>query len=124
MYNELTPEQEKELIDKTAQLLVKNNLSYPALFFIDSFKSLAWLGSRYASMFIEPFVPFKEKELSELLYAFEKIENVDMLLNKIEELTEEKQKEYAKERQKTKSVSWLDKIRKKINVNKKNETKN
>ncbi len=123
MYNELTPEQEKELIDKTAQLLVKHDLNYPALLFIDSFKSLAWLGSRYASLFIEPFLPFKEKEFSELLYAFEKIENVDMLLNKIEELTEEKQKEDEKERQKTKSVSWLDKIRKKINMNKKNETK-
>lgn len=121
MYNEITPERKDELIDKLAQFLVKHEMTAPATLFLDTFKSLAWLGGFYATIFIEPFLPFYEKEGHELVRVLEKKENIEILLNKIEELMEKKQnyenKEKSKikqENKKSKITNWIEKLKKKI----------
>ena len=109
MYKEPDPETEKEIIEKIAKYIVNNNLSLPTTLFLSSFKSLSWITGVYASIIVEPFLPFYEKEGSNLIKTLEKIENVELLIDRIEELKTEKEEKEIKEESKIEKTSWRDK---------------
>lgn len=111
MTSKLTPEQQKEVIDKVARLVVKFQMTAPALLFLITFKPLAWMGGRYATIFLEPFLPFYEVEAHELIEALGEIENVDVLIERIEELEEEK-KEQVKSG--TARTDWMSRLHKRV----------
>ena len=90
MVNKPNQEREKELIDNVAQSIVKHNMSAPAMIFLHTYKSMAWIGGSYALLFIQPFLPFYEEEGTELIQVLGEIKNIEMLLTKIEELNKEK----------------------------------
>jgi len=108
MYKEPEPETEKEIIEKIAKYVVNNNLSLPTTLFLSSFKSLSWITGAYASMLVEPFLPFYEKEGSNLIKTLEKIENVELLVDRIEELRMEKEEK--EEESRIDKTSWYDKV--------------
>ena len=107
MYKEPEPETEKEIIEKIAKYIVNNNLSLPTTLFLSSFKSLSWITGAYASIFVEPFLPFYEKEGSNLIKTLEKIENVELLIDRIEKLKAEKEEKEKESR--IEKTSWYDK---------------
>ncbi len=109
MYEEPDPETEKEIIEKIAKYIVNNKLSLPTTLFLSSFKSLSWITGAYASILVEPFLPFYEKEGSNLIKTLEKIENVELLIERIEELKTEKEEKEVKEKSKKGKTSWHDK---------------
>lgn len=87
---ELSPEREKELIEKVAKIIVRNELASPTILFLQSFKSLAYLSASFLLMFVEPYLPVYEKESRELIIALGKKENIELLTIRIEELEKEK----------------------------------
>jgi len=97
---ELTSDKEKEIIEKVARFIVDREMSPIAILFLEAFKPLSIVGSYFGQMFIEPFLPVYEKEGSEIILTFQKIENTESLIKKIEELEEEKKLRKEKELEK------------------------
>ena len=93
MYDEITEEREIELIDKIAKFVVKNGMASPSILFLETFKSLSWLGGNYALMFVEPFLPCYREEGNEIIQALGNIKNIKLLIKRIEEITEQNKKE-------------------------------
>jgi hypothetical protein len=91
---EMTPEEEEKFIEETAQLIHRYDMDAVAIIFIASFKPLAYLGSQVGRFFISPYAPIlsdKWGEQSERLFlTFEKRENVDKLIKRLEEFADEK----------------------------------
>ena len=110
MYDKLTKEKEIEVIDKITNLIVKNGMSSPAILFLETFKSLSWIGGNYALMFVEPFLPCYINEGNELINVLGNIENVKLLINRIEEVTESSNKEYEM-KGKRKSIGLFSKLK-------------
>lgn len=84
MYKEITPEREEEVLSRLAQLIVSHRLGTLAILFLQTYKPLAWLGGTYVLMYIAPFLPFFEREGEELTQVLGKIENIEVLITKIE----------------------------------------
>jgi len=116
MSNELTSERENELIDKMAHFIVKNEMSAPVILFLYTFRSLANLGGTFALLFIEPFLPFFEKEGHEYIEILGKTENIEILVTKIEKLIEKK-------RENKKELSYWSKIKEEVNKRRGNPKK-
>jgi hypothetical protein len=112
MPSDISAERQKQIIDKVARFIVSRQFTAPAILFLEGFKPLAWLGSRYATIFLEPFIPFYERESRELIEALGETESVEMLIKRIEELELESQKE-AKPKAR---ASWLSEIRKRMKL--------
>ena len=109
MYKEPNPDTEKEIIEKIAKHLVENNLADLAILFFSSFKSLSWIAGTYASILIEPFLPFYEKEGHILIKTLEKIENVELLIDRLEEFKIQKERMQHKDVPK-KKIGYRDKF--------------
>ena len=83
---ELTDEETAALIEKAACEIEKRRLQAPALLYLESHKSLAYVGSQAAiafAPFIAPFLGFDF--LNNYSRLFSKPENVDRLLDRIEQ---------------------------------------
>lgn len=76
---------EEDIIEKTSNLIYQSGLSLPAILFLQSFKSLSYIGSTSFRLLISPFLIFKEKEITKMADVFEKQENIELLIDKIEE---------------------------------------
>jgi hypothetical protein len=114
VHNEVTPEKEKKITDKTAQLLVKLGMAAPAILFLQTFKSLAWLSGQFARIFVEPYLSFYEKEASEVIEVLGKVENIEALIAKIDELEKRTQEQKVKRKSEGESASLRDRMRKSI----------
>lgn len=77
-------------MNEIAHFLTRLGLAAPSVLFLHAFKSLAWIGGSYALIFIAPFLPFYEERGSEIIQSLGKIENVEMLIAKIEEIEKSK----------------------------------
>lgn len=91
---EMTPEEEEKFIEETAQYIHRYDMDTVAIIFIASYKPLAYLGGQIGRFFISPYAPIisdKWGEQSERLFlTFEKRENVEKLIKRLEELADEK----------------------------------
>lgn len=94
----LSEAQKQELIDALAQQVVKRGLSSPAILFLELHKPFAFIGSQAGivfSPFIAPFFGFdKVDQYTQLL---SERENWERLVERIEELEEEKRTQVARE---------------------------
>ena len=86
---EVTPEDE-QLIRKVAERMVRMRMSVPAIFFLESSKPLAFVGSQLL-IFIEPFVQtlFNFAQYQRFALLMEDRENWERLVRKIEDLEAE-----------------------------------
>jgi ABC-type Zn2+ transport system substrate-binding protein/surface adhesin len=98
---EVTPEEEDELIGKVAEKIHQYGMEVAAILMLESVKPLTWVGSQMGRFFLSPFLPALGETVSmggeKIFQVFEKHENVEKLIVKLEELAnEEKEKPKAK----------------------------
>lgn len=87
----LSEAQKQELIDALATQIVRRGLSAPAILFLELHKPFAFIGSQAGivfSPFLAPFFGFDKVDLYTQLLS--ERENWDRLVERIEELEEEK----------------------------------
>ena len=90
---EITPELESEYIEKVAQKIHEQGMDIAAILLLESSKPLIWVGGEMGRFFITPFVPIisdKWGVTSEKFFlVFEKRENIERVLKRLEQLTQE-----------------------------------
>jgi hypothetical protein len=90
---EVSPELEAEYIEKAAQKIHEQEMETAAILLLESSKPLVWVGGEMGRFFITPFVPIlsdKWGETSEKFFlVFEKRENIEKLLQRLEQLAQE-----------------------------------
>lgn len=95
LYDEerMTPTEEEIFIDKIARKLIDIGMEFPAMVLFGSVEPFAWIGGELFYM-ITPFLRMLGLEDSGLKYKnfFEKSENLERLLNKIEDLSKSPKK--------------------------------
>jgi len=90
---EITPEDEDRVIEWTAREFHKYGLDAAAILFLESGKPLAFIGSQIGSVFVMPFLPFfgdtAYTKGDRFFKVFQKHENVERLIKRLEEFSEE-----------------------------------
>ncbi len=115
MYSEVevTPEIEEEFIEKVAQKIHEYEMDTAAILFLESSKPLVWIGGEMGRFFITPFVPIISDKwgiTSEKFFrVFEKRENIEKLLVRLEQLTQEDEDKKKKEKQDQKAAEKAEK---------------
>jgi hypothetical protein len=100
-------DEDQELIDKVAGKIVRMRMTVPAIFFLESSKPLAFLGSQLL-IFFEPFIQtlFNIRQYQRFAILMEHHENWERLIRKMEDLeaeyTEKEKKEKEEKRKKKK----------------------
>ena len=111
MYSDvvITPELEGEYIEKVAKKIYEYDMETAAILFLESSKPLVWLGGEFGRFFITPFVPIINDEwgvTSEKFFLiFEKRENVEKLLKRLEALVQEEDAKKKEEKQTKKKLN-------------------
>jgi len=94
-------QRQKELIEKVAEHVVRWHAAVPAIFFLESMKPLSFVGSQFLLVLgpiAQVFVNYSDYE--EFVVAMERRENVELLLQRIEDLdSKAKEAEKAARRQ-------------------------
>ncbi len=97
---ELSPEQRDALIDRVAGEVVRRRLETPAVLFLVIHRPLSFLASQALVVFTPLFgVLFKPDTLEKLALAMQERENIDRLVNRIEELANERETALKAERE-------------------------
>ena len=90
---EITPELETEYIEKVAKKIHEQEMDTAAILLLESSKPLVWIGGEMGRFFITPFVPIVSEKWGEIgekfFLVFEKRENIERLLKRLEQLTQE-----------------------------------
>jgi len=99
MIVEISQERAVELIDKIARFIVKKRMAAPVIMTIESLRPLSRLGSQVL-YFLAPFAEliFNPKEYQEFASLLENHDNVNLLVERIDELDVEMYREERKER--------------------------
>jgi len=91
--NELTIEEEDEMINMIAQKIQEQGLDMYATFIIESVKPLSFIGANMGRAFFAPIMPALNNSTAiigeNFLKLIEKRENADKLLKAIEKLSKE-----------------------------------
>lgn len=85
---ELSEEDKNKLIEKIAKKIVEKRLEVPAVFFLESIKPVAFVGTQISYIVFAPILYLLGPESFNYLSIFEKREDIEKLLSKIEELSE------------------------------------
>lgn len=104
------PEKEMEMIDKFAQWIVDSELEAPSLTLLHMIKPLARIGGDLAYFYLGAFIPLLDNYGYDFLDTFEKRENVELLMQKVDRLSRKRDK---KKREKN-GPSLFYKIKQKI----------
>jgi ABC-type Zn2+ transport system substrate-binding protein/surface adhesin len=90
---EVTLKDEEEFIEKVAQKIHEYEMETAAILLLESSKPLVWVGGEMGRFFISPFVPVISDKwgvtTEKFFLIFEKRENIEKLLKRLEELTQE-----------------------------------
>lgn len=92
-FEPLKEEREKELMERMAQIVVNRKMQAPAILFLETIKPLSFLGSQMTLFTLSPFLSLLaeyEGTAQDAIRYFEKRENVELLIQRIEALTEER----------------------------------
>jgi hypothetical protein len=98
-------DEDEELINKVAKKIVSMRMTVPAIFFLESSKPLAFLGSQLL-IFFEPFIQtlFNIRQYQRFALLMEHHENWERLICRMEDLeaeyTEREKEEKAKKKKK------------------------
>ena len=87
---ELTPEEEEETIEWVALQLYKYGMETAGIMFLESLKPISRYGSSMGQVFLSPLLPFFGDNVTmkgeKALRIFEKDENVEKLIQRLEAL--------------------------------------
>ena len=102
---ELTAEEEARMMDRIASEVIKRRLETVAIMFLESIKPMSYVGSQLAMVFVGPFLAvFGDLGINYIKF-FDKRENVEKLLQKIEEQTKIRDEEEKKAKEDGKLIS-------------------
>jgi len=85
-------DKDKEIIDKVAEKIVNSDMQGFAIFLLQTLKPVYFLGGELATFFLAPYLTLLDERGFEFIDTFQKRENIDILLNRIEELEKSKDK--------------------------------
>lgn len=89
---EVSREEEEEMIDYLAKKIHQAGMDVPAIILFEGSKPIVWIGGEMSRVFITPFIPIiSEKwgiKAEKFVNVFEKRENVEKLLKKLENLNQ------------------------------------
>jgi len=105
---------EIELIEKVAEKIVDSELEAAAIMILQSIKPIIWIGGELAYFYLAPFLPLLDTKGYDFLDTFQKRENIERLIKRVERL----HKEQAREKEKTKGPSIWSRLKKFIHVTK------
>ena len=87
---EVTPEDEDEVIEWVAQQLYKYGMETAAIMFLESLKPISRYGSSMGQMFVSPLLPFLGDNITvkgdKAMRVFEDTRNVERLIQRLEDL--------------------------------------
>ena len=86
----LSPEREKEIIDKIANYIVDSGMEASAILFLESVKPIAYFGGQFATLTLGPFLLILGKWGEEAIALLQSRGNAERLLQRIEVLAKEK----------------------------------
>ena len=91
-------DKEEEMINKAAEKIVESGLEVGALFFLNALKPIYFIGGELGHFFLAPYLILLEGKGEEFLDTFEKRENIQKLITKVEEISENKHQDKIGER--------------------------
>ena len=103
-------EKELALIDSFAEKIVNSELDAPALVLLQILRPISRIGGDLAYFYLGAFIPLLDNHGYDFLDTFEKKENVELLMEKVEHLGKERDKIKRKNR----GQSLFNKIKKKF----------
>ena len=87
---EITPEEETEIIEWVALQLYKYGMETAAIMFLESLKPISRYGSSMGQMFVSPLLPFLGDNITvkgdKAMRVFEDTRNVERLIQRLEDL--------------------------------------
>lgn len=86
-------EKEMEMIDKMAQWIVDSELEAPSLTLLHMIRPLARIGGDLAYFYLGAFIPLLDNYGYDFLDTFEKRENVELLMQKVDRMSRERDRE-------------------------------
>jgi len=102
---ELTAEEQEQMINKIANEVIKRRLETVAIMFLESIKPMSYIGSQLAMVFVGPFLAIFGDLGINYIKFFDKRENVETLLRRIEEMTKTRDEDEKKAKEDGKSLS-------------------
>jgi hypothetical protein len=92
IFQETTPEEEEEVINKAYKIIKKRGLDTAALLILRGFGPFAPLGGSLGRFFLGPITPFMGHREEKIIWTLEKTENLDKLIKMLEKDIEESKK--------------------------------
>lgn len=91
---EVSPERRDQLINMVADQIVKRGLETPASFFVEMNRPLSFIGGQ-GLVFLAPIlgVIFNQHTIEEFARLMEDRKNIDRLLDRVEDLTKQRDRE-------------------------------
>jgi hypothetical protein len=92
----LTPEEEEEIINKVAKTIHVYGMETAAILMLETVKPLTYIGGQFGRFYLFPFLPafgdtfYQQSE--KIITVFEKRENVEKLIKRLEEIANEDKK--------------------------------
>ena len=86
----MSTDKEREIKEIVAKKIVESDLQPFAQLLLQTIKPLTFIGGELSRFFLSPYLLLLDEKGFEILDVFEKRENIDLLLAKVEELTNNK----------------------------------
>ena len=93
VFREVTPEQEKRAREKILKLIKDRGVETAAILVFGSMRNMSRLGGMAGRFFLGPLIPFLPHDVEQYIWALEKEENIDWLLEQLENENMEKGKQ-------------------------------
>jgi len=91
------PEEYKDVVEKAAQKIAESHMEGVVIFFLESFRPMAFFWSQMLRLYIAPFMLFLGVDKVEKLLRFlEKEENIEYFIRRIEYYAERKSRKKRK----------------------------
>jgi len=95
-FKRLTPEREKELIDRIATYIANSGFALPAEILLEVFKPVSYVTSQWGIVYLSPFLGFSsndwDQSTQDLVRLFENEENITRIINRVHEIKEQRER--------------------------------
>lgn len=102
---DLTHDEEERIINRIASEVLKRGLEIPSIMFLESIKPVSRIGSQLSMFFIAPFLSIFGDLGVDYIKFFDKQENVEKLLQRIESEIKRKDEEKQKAKEQAKIIA-------------------
>lgn len=85
VFREVTPEQEQRAREKILKLIKDRGVETAAILVFSSMRNMSRLGGMAGRFFLGPLIPFLPHDVEQYIWALEKEENIDWLIEQLED---------------------------------------